>query len=73
MLEIRSATVIDGHIRLDEPLELPNDSRIQVSVHPLTSAFDPIDAWNSIKERLRLRPIKTDGKKFTRDELYERD
>jgi hypothetical protein len=30
-------------------------------------------AWKAVEERLQLRPVHGGGKRFTREELHERD
>jgi hypothetical protein len=67
-----SATVNQGQLILDEPLPLPNDSRVQVTV-------EADEDWRAryragLDELLRLnreRPIKA-GIRFSREELYDR-
>lgn len=67
-----TATVNHGQLELDEPLNLPDQSRVQVTV-------ELRDDWRarylSGLERLRLlieeQPIRA-GVRFTRDELHER-
>ena len=68
-----TGTVLGGALNLDQPLSLPDQSRVRVTIQPL----DANDGWRSALdalERLRKeRPIHAAGKRFTRDELYERD
>ena len=68
-----TGTIEDGVLKLDGPIGLPDRSRVSVIVEPLTEVEQRMAAWNSIKERLRLRPINSGGVRFTRDELHERD
>ena len=68
-----TGTIEDGVLKLDEPIGLPDRSRVSVIVEPLTEVQERMAAWNSIKERLRLRPINSGGERFNRDDLYERD
>lgn len=63
----------DGVLKLDEPVELPDHSRVSVIVEPLSEVEQRLAAWNSVEERLRQRPINAQGLRFTRDELHERD
>lgn len=65
-----TATVMNGQLQLDVPLPLPDNSRVTVTVAPFPEAAQ--QAWTSIKERLRQRPINAEGLHFTRDELHER-
>ncbi len=68
-----TGTIEDGVLKLDEPIGLPDRSRVSVVVEPLTEVEQRLAAWNSIKARLRLRPINSGGERFNRDDLYERD
>ena len=63
----------DGVLMLDEPVKLPDHSRVSVVLEPLTEVEQRLAAWRSIEERLRQRPINAQGLRFTRDELHERD
>lgn len=71
------ATVVDGELKLDQPLELPNASRVKVVVE----VEETVDARRERKRRAleelaRLRrehPINSGGLYFTRDELHERN
>ncbi len=65
------ATVVDGELKLDAPLSLPNRCRVRVTVAPLVAATD--DEWTAFIQRSRETPIKTGNARFNRDELYERD
>ncbi len=68
-----TATVEDGGLRLDEPLELPNRSRVSLVVETISESMDAsLAAWASLKQRLSQRPIRSGGRHFTRDEVHER-
>jgi hypothetical protein len=65
--------VVDGAIQLDQPLELPNHSPVNVTLEPIEMAPNKAKlAWEATKARLRERPIHGGGMRFTRDELHER-
>lgn len=68
-----SGTIEDGVLKFDQPVGLPNHSRVTVILEPLITTEQRLAAWDSIQERLRLRPINSGGVRFTRDELHERD
>lgn len=67
-----TATVNHGQLELDEPLNLPDRSRVQVTV-------ELNEDWRSryqaglarFKKLIRERPIHV-GVRFTREELHER-
>ncbi len=65
-----TATVIDGMLRPDQTLQLADRTRVQVTIEPIAPKLDPVAAWESLKARLRERPIQ--GVRYTRDELHER-
>lgn len=67
-----TGTIVDGVLKFDEPVSLPDQSRVSVTVEALVDVEQRLAAWNAIKERLRLRPINSGGVHFTRDELHER-
>lgn len=67
-------TLIDGVLKPDQPLPLPDQSRVRLTIEliedwPRAAA---IAAWESIQARLRQRPIHGDGVRYTRDQLHER-
>lgn len=68
-----TGTIEDGVLKFDEPLGLPNHSRVTVIVEPLITTEQRLAAWDSTVARLRERPINSGGIRFTRDELHERD
>ncbi len=73
MKTLLTATVENGQLKLDRPLDLPERSRVSLVVVPLPESEDArLAAWASLKQRLRQRPIHSGGRRFTRDELHER-
>ena len=72
MTQTTTGIVVNGALHLHEPLVLPNQTVVTVTVEPLASSkSDAIAAWERTQERLKLRPIHGGGNRFTRDELYE--
>jgi hypothetical protein len=69
-----TATVVNGMLKPDEPLALPDQSRVRVTIEPIEewSPEGATAAWESILARLQERPIHGGGMRFTRDELQER-
>ena len=68
-----TGTLIDGVVQLDKPINLPNHSRVSVSIEPMS--IDPAQAqaaWESFKARIQQHPIHSSGRRFTREELHER-
>jgi len=73
MTLVTTGVVVDGTIKLDEPIAIPNQTVVSVRIEPLpTAASDRLLAWERTQERLKARPIHGGGKHFTRDELHER-
>lgn len=69
-----TGTLIDGSVKLDEVVDLPNNIRVNVSIQPIVN--DPhkaIAAWDRLQKRLVNQPFNSEGIKFTRDELHDRD
>lgn len=68
-----TATVQGGELKLDQPLLLPDQSRVRVTIHPLASN----DGWRRALEALdrlrRSQPIHSGGLHYTRDKLHDRD
>ena len=67
-----TGTIVGGVLKFDDPVNLPDQIRVSVTVEPLVDVEQRLAAWDSIKARLRLRPINSGGVHFTRDELHER-
>ncbi len=68
-----TGTLIDGVVQLDQPVNLPNNSRVNVSVEPMSiGPAEARAAFEAFKQRIRQRPIHSGGRRFTRDELHER-
>lgn len=73
-----TGTVIDGQLQLDQPLALPNQSRVTVTVQPAAEIPSDwqerfrkgLEAWKRLVEE---HPIHSGGLHFTREELHERD
>ena len=66
-------TVVAGALKLDEQLDLPDQSRVRVAVEPLQgweARFRAgLQAWKSFSEE---HPVHAAGKRYSRDELHER-
>ena len=71
------ATVVDGELKLDAPLELPNASRVRLVVEVEESADARRErrqrGMEAIEKLIREQPINSGGLRFTRDELYDRN
>lgn len=68
-----TGVVVGGGIQLDQPISLPDQTPVSVTVQPLPSSkASAIAAWESLQARLAAHPIHGGGKRYTRDELHER-
>jgi hypothetical protein len=75
MLAQITGTVIDGGLELDQPVKLPNNTRVSVTVKPVplgVSAAQTEAGWPAWKRRIQERPFHAAGLYFSRDELHER-
>ena len=60
-------------VQLDEPIDLPNHSRVNVSIEWIgDEALDRRAAFESFKELIQQHPIHSGGHHYTRAELHER-
>jgi hypothetical protein len=64
-----TATVVGGMLRPDERLPLPDQSRVNLTIEPISEGRDPAAACAELKARLNQRPIQG-GRRYTRDELH---
>ena len=72
MTTTHTATVVNGALQLDEPLKLPEHSRVHVTVLPLNP--DPERRKRAFEQFFKLADeLKIcDGEKLTRDQMHER-
>jgi hypothetical protein len=68
-----TGTINDGKVDLDQRIELPDNSRVRVAIEPLenwrTKFTAGLKQWMALCEQ---KPIRSGGRRFTRDELHER-
>jgi len=74
MTQIVNATFDGGSFRPDDRINLTPQSRVRLTVEPLTEAeitkLDALQAFDKLCDDL---PIDSHGSRLTRDELHERD
>lgn len=69
-----NAVVENGLIRPDQPLNLPDRTRLRVSITTVVPSPEQRDeALRRLREISERGLFNSGGKKFTRDELHERD
>jgi hypothetical protein len=66
-------TVVAGVLKLDQQINLPDQSRVRVAVEPL-EGWQPrfsagLQSWKAFCEE---HPIHAGGRRYSRDELHER-
>jgi hypothetical protein len=66
------ATVVNGMLKPDECVPLPDQTRVSLTIETLPEPSQAAAAWQALKERIRQRPIHAEGLRYTRDELHER-
>ncbi len=73
MKTIVTGTLIDRTVQLDENVDLPNHSRVSVSLEALGGDSDEAAAaLERFLNRAEQRVFDSGGMRFTRDELHER-
>jgi hypothetical protein len=67
-----TATVNQGRLELDQPLNFPNQSRVQVTVE-LREDWRTryLAGLEQLRRLIKEQPIQA-GRRFSRDELHER-
>ena len=68
-----TGTVEKGTLKLDEALPFPDHTRVKLTIEPVETDNHSAAAWEQLKERIRQHPIPGIARKFSRDELHERD
>ena len=68
-----TGTIVAGAIKLDIPINLPDNSRVRVAIEPLEVATskrrEALKEWIAFCEQ---HPVHSGGLRYTRDELHER-
>ena len=65
--------VVGGVLQLDQPINLPDNSRVRVAIEPVEEWRARFKAGLIAWQRLcQNRPIRSGRRRFTRDELHER-
>jgi ribosomal protein S10 len=66
-------TVVDGMVKLDEPVSLPPNTRVTITIEPVSESEQRQAAWERFQRRIRERPLHLGSRDWTREDLYERD
>lgn len=68
------ATVVGGRLDLDAPIELPDTTRVSVTVESVPNENATcLEAWEAWRKSLLEDRVDSGGVRFTRDELYDRN
>jgi len=67
-----TATVVGGMLKPDERLQLPEQTRVNVTIEPLVERAEAVAPWESLKAWIGNSPIYGLGSRLTREELHER-
>ena len=68
-----TGTIIGGRLELDEPIALPDQSRVNVVISPRSEECAPrIEAFERWRKHIQEHPVDSGGMRFTREELHER-
>ncbi len=72
-----TATFANGAFHPDTPIELPNHSRVKLTIEPTAEGSgemeDRLALWAEMREYARQHRMGSGGRRFRRDELYDRD
>jgi hypothetical protein len=73
MMAEMTATVENGRLKTDAVLPFPDQTRVKLTIEPIASENQALAAWNRLQLLIDQHPIAGLARKFSRDELYERD
>lgn len=73
MKRVITGTLIDRVVQLDQQVDLPNHSRVNVSIELIQRDAEKAKAaLGRFLRRAEDRAFDSGGRRFTRDELHER-
>ena len=68
-----TATVVDGSLKLDDPLDLPEQSRVEITIAPIEKDVDrKLEALRKFRALSDATPLFGEAERLTRDQLHER-
>jgi len=72
MIVRRTATVLAGEIKLDDPINLPDRSRVTVLIEPMAAeTTNWQQAMTRLEELCRNHPVSSGGQRYLREELHD--
>lgn len=72
MAQVIMATFENGLLRPDEPLDLPAQARVRLTLEPLPEGLEEGRAWQELEQLWDEATVDSGGRRFTRDQLHER-
>jgi hypothetical protein len=67
------ATVIGGTLQFDKPVELPDQTKVEVEITPVEDWRERLlTGLAKLEELSKTMPIGSGGRRYSRDELYDR-
>jgi hypothetical protein len=66
------ATFANGVLKPDVLLPLAEHARVRLTIEPVSERQSASEAWIAFRDWIRNNPLHLGGKRFTRDELYDR-
>lgn len=82
MKQTLKATIVNGALQLDGPLDMPDRSRVEVTIEDradVTTEAEPTPpgerqkAFERFRKLTEEQPLHLGGNRFTREQLHERD
>lgn len=72
MISRRTAMVLAGEIKLDDPINLPDRSRVTVLIEPMAAeTTNWQQAMTRLEELCRNHPVSSGGQRYLREELHD--
>ena len=75
MIQVITATFEDGILKPNEPLALPQHSRVRLAVELLENDGEQAQrqkAWETLEQLWRQSTIDSQGERLSREQLHER-
>ena len=72
MAKVLTGTIRQGQIQLDQPVDMPDNCRVQVTVEVLPAAQRSfMEAFEEFVRYADEHPVDSGGVRYTRDQLFE--
>jgi hypothetical protein len=67
-----TATVVGGVLKPDQPLSLPEQTRVNILIEPIAKETEAVKGWEAFRAWIVQNSVHGLGRRLTRDELHER-